>query len=80
MSEIVWEDPPPSTAAAANGGLGRLQRLLVELQAHPGKWAVVAKYNLRETAGATGHRMRSWGCETTVRATTLYARWPEGAS
>lgn len=77
MSDIVWEDPPPSTQGGA--GTGRLQVILAELQKHPGKWAVTHEA-ARSKMAKDGLQKR--GCETTTRQNgdgtyRVYARWPE---
>lgn len=76
MTEVQWEDPPPTR------GPGRPwagQALADELRAHPGRWALAGSYK------HLGSRQQFWkkrGYEAVTRSnketgeTALYVRWP----
>jgi hypothetical protein len=76
MPEMLWEDPPPTTAKKL--AQERNEAVLRELQAHPGKWARVAT----STYIGVANTWERAGCEVTRRTVgpskyNVWARWPE---
>jgi hypothetical protein len=54
-SALVWEDPPDRYARAVRNW----QKIVAELKAHPGKWAVIAEFPVRSKADSLGVTIRS---------------------
>lgn len=82
MTALEWQDPP----ASSRGRLGSriLDEHVAQLQAHPGRWALVR----RGVAPGTADAYKARGCEVTSRTVQtpgegekrrvdLWARWPE---
>jgi len=40
-TEIIWQDPPNPYTGHGKRGIGRLQKIDIELRNNPGKWALV---------------------------------------
>jgi hypothetical protein len=82
VTEFEWSDPPPQPRGNRTD-TGYVQRTIIELQKHPGKWALVR----RNRAASGGSVWRKAGCEVVTRRTTtvddrrdrvdIWARWPE---
>ncbi len=72
---IRWESPPPTHR-------NRWANTALELQAEPGRWALVAEDEPREYANDTVARcLRRAGCEVVTRekagVMSVWARWGE---
>lgn len=72
---VTWTDPPERTRG--RGAKSKYAPIVAELQAHPGKWALVA----RAAKTSVAQSLKNLGCETSVRAndkggSDIYARWP----
>lgn len=60
MVELVWQDPP-----SRRGGIGKdYSRVIDELKANPGRWALVIK-DMKTTAAPAAFRQAK--CEATTR-------------
>ena len=73
--EMVWEEPPARKQS-------EVQAMLEQLQANPGRWAMV--HTQRGAGGGTATWWKKHGCEATTRSkdgvVKTYARWPETAA
>jgi len=77
-SKINWQEPPADKRGNKSGRSDEITAIVNEMQANPGKWALVRQDVI------SGH-VATWkkrGCE--VRTSTVspgkvdvYARWPE---
>jgi hypothetical protein len=56
MSKLEWRDPSPVQRSA-----GHLWLVLQQIQAVPGRWAVVGEYGSVQSASAAASRLRSRG-------------------
>jgi len=75
MSVVRWEDPPPDR--------NRWKAAALELQQHPGKWALVVEDTTKTVARNCRMALREHGCEVTERKIDgrgigVWARWPAG--
>ena len=70
--QMVWEEPPARKQS-------EVQAMLEQLQANPGRWALVNTQ--RGAGGGTATWWKKHGCEATTRCkdgvVKTYARWPE---
>lgn len=73
--ELRWEDPPAVDPRAAKGR-SQVDRNIDRLRARPGKWAIVAEYQVNTTATGVADKYKRSGCEATTRGGLVYARWP----
>ena len=80
-SGIEW-DEPPAQAVRGRGASKDFDAIVAELQANPGRWAIVAKDAKRNVEtwkrrGCEVEFRKSGQTETGVVTGTLYARWPK---
>lgn len=74
MSELVWKEPPESRAM-------RWEPVIAELQANPGRWALVKTYPKQTTAATMGCILKKryaveYRTRTTPEGGELYLRYP----
>lgn len=55
MSDIVWEEPPPSRYGAKRDGWNRIA---AELRANPGRWARIRECETRGRASVWAQQVR----------------------
>lgn len=75
---LRWEDPPPFKSG--RGANVETLALIADLQAHPGRWALITD-NAKSSGHGTFRTLRRAGCDLTVRSNPdgthrTYACWP----
>lgn len=73
MEKIIWADPP---AITRNRGPSKWDRILEQLQAKPGQWAMFP-WSSKNSATSTARYLKNKFPEldVTVRGSDLYVRW-----
>lgn len=73
MSELVWEDPPPSQKRTGH----KWAAIQDQLDQKPGEWAMIAESKSRGAASSTAHQARDrlgTNYEVVSRIMKVYAR------
>lgn len=76
--ELIWKEPPPDSRGPR---AGTSARILAQLKAHPGEWALVATGASINALGGFRPQFKHAGCEVMGRTAPdgtgqLFARFP----